>query len=57
VHTKKGGCVKDVEEAPNKYFYRHKEPGEEQWVTDWSEDEEEFVLKGIINLKPFYPFF
>ncbi|RKP26226.1 hypothetical protein SYNPS1DRAFT_8030, partial [Syncephalis pseudoplumigaleata] len=29
---------------PNAYFYRHNEPGEEQWTGDWSEEEEELFV-------------
>jgi hypothetical protein len=32
---------------PNQYFYRHNEPGEEQWVTDWSQEEKELFLKVV----------
>ncbi|ORE12612.1 hypothetical protein BCV71DRAFT_246801 [Rhizopus microsporus] len=30
---------------PNQYFYRHNEPGEEQWLHDWSDEEKSLFLK------------
>ena len=30
---------------PNAYFYRHNEPGEEQWTGDWSESEKKLFLE------------
>ncbi|KAF7727790.1 hypothetical protein EC973_007021 [Apophysomyces ossiformis] len=30
---------------PNMYFYRHNEPGVEQWTGDWTEEEKEIFLK------------
>jgi hypothetical protein len=30
---------------PNQYFYRHNEPGVEQWVHEWSEEERELFLE------------
>lgn len=30
---------------PNQYFYRHNEPGEEQWLHDWSAQEQELFLE------------
>ncbi|KAI8075697.1 hypothetical protein BDF21DRAFT_343279 [Thamnidium elegans] len=30
---------------PNQYFYRHNEPGEEQWVHDWSIHEKDLFLR------------
>ncbi|ORX62780.1 hypothetical protein DM01DRAFT_1005509 [Hesseltinella vesiculosa] len=30
---------------PNMYFYRHNEPGMEQWTGDWTEPEKEVFLK------------
>ncbi|KAI8980796.1 hypothetical protein BDB01DRAFT_795614 [Pilobolus umbonatus] len=29
---------------PNQYFYRHNEPGEEQWLHDWLEEEREMFI-------------
>lgn len=36
---------------PNQYFYRHNEPGEEQWVHDWSIEEKELFLRVYIYIK------
>lgn len=36
---------------PNQYFYRHNEPGEEQWVHDWSEEEKNLFLKVKRNVR------
>ncbi|KAI9591703.1 hypothetical protein BDF19DRAFT_407822 [Syncephalis fuscata] len=30
---------------PNAYFYRHNEPGEEQWTGDWSKEEEDLFVE------------
>ncbi|KAF9187658.1 hypothetical protein BGZ50_001806 [Haplosporangium sp. Z 11] len=30
---------------PNAFFYRHNEPGQEQWTGDWTEPERELFLK------------
>ncbi|KAF8924298.1 hypothetical protein BGZ52_008412 [Haplosporangium bisporale] len=30
---------------PNAYFYRHNEPGQEQWTGDWTSDEREIFLQ------------
>lgn len=30
---------------PNQYFYRHNEPGEEQWVHDWSDEERNLFIE------------
>ncbi|CAO3625612.1 unnamed protein product [Cunninghamella blakesleeana] len=30
---------------PNMYFYRHNEPGLEQWTGDWTDEEKEIFLK------------
>ncbi|CAO3618006.1 unnamed protein product [Cunninghamella echinulata] len=30
---------------PNSYFYRHNEPGIEQWTGDWTDEEKEIFLK------------
>ncbi|GJJ77263.1 hypothetical protein EMPS_09622 [Entomortierella parvispora] len=30
---------------PNAFFYRHNEPGQEQWTGDWTEPEKELFLK------------
>ncbi|KAI8050231.1 hypothetical protein BDF22DRAFT_696204 [Syncephalis plumigaleata] len=30
---------------PNAYFYRHNEPGEEQWTGDWSQEEEDLFVQ------------
>ncbi|KAG0260091.1 hypothetical protein DFQ27_003752 [Actinomortierella ambigua] len=30
---------------PNAYFYRHNEPGEDQWTGDWTEDERVLFLE------------
>ncbi|RKP34915.1 hypothetical protein BJ085DRAFT_14701 [Dimargaris cristalligena] len=29
---------------PNAYFYRHNEPGTEQWTGDWTEEEKQLFL-------------
>ncbi|KAI9470488.1 MAG: hypothetical protein EXX96DRAFT_653618 [Benjaminiella poitrasii] len=41
----KADALKMFKKNPNQYFYRHNEPGEEQWVHDWSEEEKELFLK------------
>ncbi|KAG0278985.1 hypothetical protein BGZ95_002610 [Linnemannia exigua] len=30
---------------PNAFFYRHNEPGQEQWTGDWTADEQEIFLR------------
>ncbi|KAI8885184.1 hypothetical protein K501DRAFT_246609 [Backusella circina FSU 941] len=45
VSNAKADALKMFKKNPNQYFYRHNEPGEEQWVTDWSQDERELFLK------------
>ncbi|KAI7819704.1 hypothetical protein BC939DRAFT_251022 [Gamsiella multidivaricata] len=30
---------------PNAFFYRHNEPGQEQWMGDWTQEESELFLK------------
>lgn len=30
---------------PNMYFYRHNEPGVEQWTGDWTEEEKQKFLE------------
>lgn len=39
---------------PNQYFYRHNEPGEEQWVHDWSNEERELFLQVNQNKHVYY---
>ena len=41
----KTDALKMFKKNPNQYFYRHNEPGEEQWVHDWSEEEKQLFLK------------
>ncbi|RCH82707.1 hypothetical protein CU098_008734, partial [Rhizopus stolonifer] len=41
----KSESLKMFKKNPNQYFYRHNEPGEEQWVHDWSEEEKALFMK------------
>ncbi|KAI8327069.1 hypothetical protein EDC96DRAFT_532933 [Choanephora cucurbitarum] len=41
----KAEALKMFKKNPNQYFYRHNEPGEEQWMHDWSEEEKQLFLK------------
>ncbi|PHZ09020.1 uncharacterized protein RHIMIDRAFT_241225 [Rhizopus microsporus ATCC 52813] len=41
----KADALKMFKKNPNQYFYRHNEPGEEQWLHDWSDEEKSLFLK------------
>ncbi|KAG2192192.1 hypothetical protein INT47_005857, partial [Mucor saturninus] len=45
ISNAKNDALKMFKKNPNQYFYRHNEPGEEQWVHDWSEEEKNLFLK------------
>ncbi|KAI7898446.1 uncharacterized protein BX663DRAFT_524750 [Cokeromyces recurvatus] len=41
----KADALKMFKKNPNQYFYRHNEPGEEQWTHEWSEEEKGLFLR------------
>ncbi|KAG0903103.1 hypothetical protein G6F59_006784 [Rhizopus arrhizus] len=45
VSNAKADALKMFKKNPNQYFYRHNEPGEEQWLHDWSAQEQELFLE------------
>ncbi|CAO3611836.1 unnamed protein product [Mucor hiemalis] len=45
VSNAKNDALKMFKKNPNQYFYRHNEPGEEQWTHDWSEEERDLFLE------------
>ncbi|SAM00182.1 hypothetical protein [Absidia glauca] len=54
IKTKTGGNGRNSARAiaqmmfkknPNMYFYRHNEPGVEQWTGDWTEEEKDLFMK------------
>ncbi|KAG1474648.1 hypothetical protein G6F56_000229 [Rhizopus delemar] len=44
VSNAKADALKMFKKNPNQYFYRLNEPGEEQWLHDWSEEEKVLFL-------------
>ncbi|KAI9279150.1 hypothetical protein BY458DRAFT_503309, partial [Sporodiniella umbellata] len=44
VSNAKADALKMFKKNPNQYFYRLNEPGEEQWLHDWSEEEKLLFL-------------
>lgn len=45
VSNAKNDALKMFKKNPNQYFYRHNEPGEEQWTHDWSDEERDLFLE------------
>ncbi|KAI9254124.1 hypothetical protein EDC94DRAFT_618919 [Helicostylum pulchrum] len=45
ISNAKNDALKMFKKNPNQYFYRHNEPGEEQWVHDWSIQEKDLFLR------------